>query len=77
MTKTEWLWVARYLLVVGGSFLAGYATYGRLHPLATYAAQPEDCESAGMVATGWEVQQRYKGGIKNGGASSMIAYECK
>jgi hypothetical protein len=31
MTKDEWLWVGRYLLIVCGSFLAGYSMYDYLY----------------------------------------------
>lgn len=44
---------------------------------ATYAFQPEDCRSAGMNATGWEVSRTYHGGIGAGGITAAIEYECR
>lgn len=79
MTKAEWLWVARYVLVIGGSFLVGYSVRGwpDRAPATVTALQPDDCSALGLKPTGWEFQAKYKGGINKGGVSSMITYECR
>ena len=58
------------------AFTAGYKTHEYRNPRPTYALQPDDCKYRGMTATGWETQEKYRGGINNGGASGPIMYEC-